>query len=335
MSRILITGGCGYIGSHTAIDLLDHGYEVVSLDNLCNSTLKTIDRIEKVTGQVIKNYDIDLRDEKAVESFFTGIGHIDGIIHFAALKSVSQSVQQPLRYYDNNVKGMMNLVQSTIKYGIDKFVFSSSCTVYGEVSDIPVHEDTPLGPAISPYGSTKKISEQLLNDLAKAKKLRSISLRYFNPAGAHDSGLIGEDAAIASVNLVPIINEVAGRKRKFVEIYGTDYPTPDGTCIRDYVHVMDLAGAHRLAFERLNAHENIWHDIFNLGLGKGVSVLEAIEAFEVANEIKVQTKLAPRRPGDISAIYANANKANQLLAWYPMKDIQDIMRTAWKWEQHR
>jgi len=335
MARILVTGGCGYIGSHTLVDLIDSGYDVVCLDNLSNASDEVLKGIQKITGQEVKNNKVDLTDKSALEQFFDSIGHIDGIIHFAALKAVGESVQEPARYFHNNVVGMANLLDLAVSSGVDHFVFSSSCTVYGDPDLLPVDENSPILPATSPYGRTKQIGEMMLEDIANLTRLRGISLRYFNPAGAHPSNEIGESPSAPPLNLVPIITEAAYGARPEIKVFGTDYDTRDGTCIRDYIHVCDLARAHTLALEYISSNPNTDLELFNLGTGSGTTVLEAIHAFEEMTNVKVPYILSERRAGDVPAIFSNNEKAENVLGWKPKHNIQFIMKTAWEWEKRR
>ncbi len=338
MKRILVTGGCGFIGSHTIVDLIQSGYEVVSLDNLINSSEDVLSGIEQITGEKILNHRIDLKSAQALADLKQIGGEFSGVIHFAALKSVSDSVIKPLEYYQNNVGGLINLLEWIRDAGIPHFIFSSSCTVYGDTEILPVTEDLPFLPTGSPYGRTKQMCELILADLYPTlnRDQKAISLRYFNPAGAHESHLIGESPINSPQNLVPIITETAIGKRPYMTVYGTDYPTRDGTCIRDYVHVMDLARAHTLAMNYLESEKQILPlETFNLGIGAGVSVLEAIQAFEKVNGIPLKYEIGTRRAGDLAAVYSDNEKASKLLNWHPLKSIDDIMRDAWVWEQRR
>lgn len=338
MSRILVTGGCGYIGSHTIVDLIRSGYEVLSLDSLVNSDENVLSGIEAITGKRIDNVRIDLKSSDAIHELRALEGDFDGVIHFAALKSVGDSTRNPLEYYRNNVDGLINILYWVKERKIPWFIFSSSCTVYGDTDRLPVVEDLPFLPAGSPYGRTKQMCELILADVYHTfgTDQKAISLRYFNPAGAHESHLIGESPINDPQNLVPIITETAFGKRPFFTVFGTDYPTRDGSCIRDYIHVMDLARAHTLALDYLKAgNQTEPVDAFNLGIGDGVSVLEAIKAFEEVNNIRLSYKLGSRRAGDLPAVYANIDKAAKLLNWHPQKSIEDIMSDAWTWEQKR
>lgn len=337
MSKILVTGGCGYIGSHTIVDLIDHGFDVVSVDNLYNSDESALDGIEKITGKRVHNYVVDLVDLDATKQIFREHPDISGIIHFAALKSVGESVEQPLLYFRNNLNSLLNLLDCMSEFAVPNLIFSSSCSVYGNTEALPVTEDTPWQEAQSPYARTKQMGEQIIRDVLRGTPaLQSILLRYFNPAGAHPSALIGESPRNVANNLVPVITETAIGKRAETVVFGDDYPTRDGSCIRDYIHIMDLAHAHTLALQYLLEKRNEQQvEVFNLGIGEGVSVLEAIHAFEESTGEKLNYRIGPRRPGDVIAIYANNNRAAQRLHWQPQHNIQDIMQSAWNWEKAR
>jgi UDP-glucose 4-epimerase len=335
MPRILVTGGCGYIGSHTIVDLLEHQFEVVCLDNLINSSDEVLGGVQKITGKKVDNHNVDLSDRGALTSFFKEIGPLDGIIHFAALKAVGESVEYPGKYFSNNVVGMVNLLDLAVEHGVGQFVFSSSCTVYGDPDRLPVNEDTPIKPATSPYGRTKQIGEMLLEDMTALTPLRAVSLRYFNPAGAHPSAEIGEAPTNPALNLVPIITEAAYGIRSGLKVFGDDYDTRDGTCIRDYIHVCDLARAHTMALNYLDEKPDVDLEVFNLGSGEGTTVLEAIKAFESGTEVKVPYAMAERRPGDVPAIYADNTKAQRILGWKAIRGIGEIMKSAWDWEKAR
>ncbi|GAB4257517.1 MAG: UDP-glucose 4-epimerase GalE [Saprospiraceae bacterium] len=337
MKKILVTGGCGYIGSHTVVDLLDQGFEVISMDNLSNSDEKVLDGIEAITGKRVRNYAVDLCDLAATREVFEANPDIAGIIHFAALKLVGESVFEPLKYYHNNLEGLTNLLKCAEEFKVSNFIFSSSCSVYGNTDMLPVTEDTPFGEAESPYARTKQIGEQILSDYAKVNDwFKCVRLRYFNPAGAHESALIGEAPTNPATNLVPVITETAIGKREKMSIFGVDYDTRDGSCIRDYIHVMDLADAHTRCLKYLLENRNETNcDVFNVGIGEGVTVLEAVNAFEKVTGQKLNYELGPRRPGDVVAIYANKSKAERLLGWQPKRNIEDIMKTAWAWEVAR
>jgi UDP-glucose 4-epimerase len=332
MGKILVTGGCGYIGSHTIVDLIEHGYEIVSVDNMINSKEKVIDGIEDITGVRITNYEVDLCDEESLNQVFAEHPDISGVIHFAALKAVGESVDQPVLYFRNNIIGLINLVDACRKSAVKHFIFSSSCTVYGNVDVLPCTEKSPIKEAESPYGRTKQISEMIIEDSFKNTDVKAIHLRYFNPAGAHDSIKIGENPKKVALNLVPVITETALGSREKTVVYGDQYDTRDGSCIRDYIHVMDLADAHTKALQYLESNPNAKElDVFNLGIGEGVSVLEAIKAFEKVSGIKLNYEIGPPRQGDVIAIYADHTKAKTELGWDPSRDIDQIMDSAWKW----
>lgn len=337
MKKVLVTGGCGYIGSHTVVDLLENGFEAVSIDNLSNSSEEVLEGIYRITGKRVKNYAVDLCDWDATQQVFSAHPDFAGIIHFAALKSVGESVEQPLRYFRNNLDGLLNLLQCAREFDVPHFIFSSSCSVYGNTQALPVMEDTPFEEAQSPYGRTKQMGEQIIRDFsAVTPNMRYIILRYFNPAGAHESALIGEAPTNPASNLVPVITETAVGKRPELVVFGNDYPTRDGSCIRDFIHIMDLAGAHTLSLRYLidKRQKQVW-DVFNLGIGEGVTVLEAVHAFERATGQKLNYRIGPRRMGDVVAVYADNKKAASLLGWRPRFGIDEIMRTAWNWEQAR
>lgn len=337
MAKVLVTGGCGYIGSHTVVDLIDNGFEVISIDNLINSSEEALDGIEKITGVRVPNYRTDLVDLEATRKVFKENQDIQGIIHFAALKHVGESVFQPIRYFKNNLNSLLNIMQCMKEFGVPHLIFSSSCSVYGNAKELPVTEDTPWQEAESPYARTKQMGEQIIRDVTQAfPELHSILLRYFNPAGAHESIEIGESPTNKASNLVPVITETAIGKREEMTVFGDDYSTRDGSAIRDYIHIMDLANAHTKALQYLlqgRNHESC--EVFNLGIGEGVSVLEAIHAFERVTGEKLNYTIGERRPGDVVAIYANYERAKKRLGWEPKRNIDDIMRTAWEWEKKR
>lgn len=337
MSKILVTGGCGYIGSHAIVDLIMNGFEVISVDNFCNSNEEVLKGIETITGKKVKNYAIDLCWEDATEQVFKENPDLKGIIHFAALKSVGESVQHPIEYFRNNLNSLLNILEGMARFNVPNLIFSSSCSVYGNAAELPVTENTPLQEAESPYARTKQMGEQMIVDFAHRYPLcKSVLLRYFNPAGAHESALIGEAPSNPASNLVPVITETAIGKRAGMTVFGADYETRDGSCIRDYIHVMDLANAHTKALQYLLEEKNNDNlEIFNLGIGEGVSVLEAIQAFMKVTGQKLNYQIGERRPGDVVAIYANNEKAEKLLGWIPHRDIDDIMNTAWNWEVKR
>lgn len=334
MAKILVTGGCGYIGSHTIVDLIENGYEVISVDNNSRSNPKILEGAEKITGKKVKNYKVDLCNFDDVLAIFQENEDIVGIIHFAAYKSVSESVKDPLLYFENNLSSLINLLKCVKEFETPYFVFSSSCTVYGNPDQIPVTEATQPKPAESPYGYTKQMGEQIVNEFAKSSGTQSILLRYFNPVGAHPSCLIGESPLGKPENLVPVITQTAIGKIPLMTVYGNDYQTRDGSCIRDYVHVCDIAHAHTLSLKYLEEEKNSGLcEVFNLGTGNGISVLEAIQAFEKISGVKLNYTIGPRRPGDVIAIYANNDLARKALGWNPKFTLDEMMLTAWKWEQ--
>jgi UDP-glucose 4-epimerase len=335
MSKVLITGGCGYIGSHTIIEFLaETNYEIISVDNLSNSSLTTLNRIEQISGKRIKNYAIDLCDSVQVEKLFAKYPDLVGVIHFAAFKAVPESVSNPLKYYHNNITSVINLLQCCEKYQVNNFIFSSSCSVYGNVSQLPVNEETILQKAESPYAYTKQIGEAMLQDFVKNNAMQVVALRYFNPVGAHISGLNGEDPINKPTNLVPVITRTAAKIQESFTVFGSDYPTRDGSCIRDYVHVSDIAQAHLLALKFLVEKRNSnAYEVFNLGTGEGVTVLEAINAFQKVSGITPNYKIGERRAGDVEAIYSHTAKSEQVLGWKPKFNIEDMMLSAWKWQQ--
>jgi UDP-glucose 4-epimerase len=336
MTKILVTGGAGYIGSHTLIDLIDNGYQVISVDSFINSDARTYQQVESVTQQVIKNYPIDLCDLAKLEKVFEE-NEISAIIHFAALKSVGDSVVNPLLYYRNNLLGLINLLQCQVKYSVYNLIFSSSCSVYGNADVLPVTEDTPLKEAESPYARTKQMGEEIIQDFLKVHPdHKAVILRYFNPAGAHSSNLIGESPSNIANNLVPIITETAIGKRDQLAVFGHEYPTRDGTCVRDYIHIMDLAAAHTKSVSFLLAAKDIDRStIINLGSGTGSTVLEVIRSFEKVSGQKLNYVMSDPRPGDVIAVFADYTKANQLLGWTPKRDLDTIMSSAWQWEIKR
>jgi UDP-glucose 4-epimerase len=335
---ILITGGAGYIGSHTIIELIENtGFNVISVDNFSNSSAKTFERIKQITGKKIQNYSIDLCDKTALENVFEKEPNIAGIIHFAAFKSVPESVSNPYKYYHNNINSLLNILECCLKYSVDNFIFSSSCSVYGNINNLPVSENTPFGKAESPYAYTKQVGEEIMKDYTRAyQKLQCIALRYFNPVGAHLSGLIGEDPINPATNLVPVITETAIGKRNSMRVFGNDYNTRDGSCIRDYIHVTDIAIAHIKAMEFIiNKKQNNNYSVFNLGTGTGVSVFEAITAFEKISKLKLNYTIAPKREGDVSAIYSNTELTEKTLHWKPEFSLEEMMESAWKWQLHQ
>ncbi|MFY7811474.1 MAG: UDP-glucose 4-epimerase GalE, partial [Flavobacterium sp.] len=330
--KILVTGGLGFIGSHTVVSLQENGFEVVIIDNLYNTRLDVLNNISQITGKKPIYYNIDLRNKQAVQDFFKKELDIEGVIHFAASKAVNESVENPLLYYENNINALVYLLQELEKLPQVKFIFSSSCTVYGQADEMPITENANLKQATSPYGNTKSIGEEIINDVANISKIDAILLRYFNPIGAHKSALIGELPIGIPQNLIPFITQTAIGKRQELSVYGNDYPTPDGTCIRDYIHVVDLAEAHVIALKRLLENKNLEKvEVFNLGTGKGSSVLEVIESFEKVSHQKLPYKIVNRRAGDIIVAYANTQKANDILGWIAKYTIYASLLSAWTW----
>ncbi|MEY2596107.1 MAG: UDP-glucose 4-epimerase GalE [Bacteroidota bacterium] len=333
---VLVTGGTGYIGSHTIVDLVENGYDVLSVDNNSRSSIGMLEGVEKITGKKIKNYKVDLCNFDETRAIFEENASLVGVIHFAAYKAVGESVEKPLLYFQNNMQSLMNVLQCIEEFEVPHFVFSSSCTVYGNPEQIPVTEETPRKQAESPYGLTKQMGEQMIESFAASnKKTNSILLRYFNPAGAHASALIGELPIDRPQNLTPVITQTAIGKIPQLTVFGNDYPTRDGSCIRDMIHVCDLAHAHTLALNYLiNEKNNSNCEIFNIGSGDGITVLESIKAFEETTGKKLNYTIGARRPGDVIAIYANNDKARSALGWVPKYGIKEIMSSAWKWEQY-
>lgn len=327
--NVLVTGGAGYIGSHTVLELLNEGHGVIVVDNLSNSSEESLNRVKKITGKELTFYEEDLLNKNTLEDIFSH-HNIDSVIHFAGYKAVGESVEKPLKYYDNNITSTLYLCELMKKYGVRNIVFSSSATVYGDPQKVPITEDSPLS-ATNPYGRTKLFIEYILKDLYKAENSWNIALlRYFNPVGAHKSGLIGEDPNDIPNNLMPYVSQVAVGKLKELSVFGDDYPTSDGTGVRDYIHVVDLAIGHLKALEKLNSNPGLV--VYNLGTGKGTSVLEMIRAFEKASGKKVPYKITPRRPGDIAACFADPSKAERELDWKAERGIQEMCRDAWKWQ---
>jgi UDP-glucose 4-epimerase len=334
MQKVLVTGGLGYIGSHTVVELQNAGFEVVIIDNLSNSSLEVLDGIIEITGKIPLFEKIDLRQKSEVIQFFEKHQDISGIIHFAASKAVGESVENPLLYYENNLSTLIYLLQACNNYTIENFIFSSSCTVYGEPDKLPIDESAPIKKATSPYGNTKQISEEILNDSCKVSNLKSIALRYFNPIGAHDSSKIGELPLGIPQNLVPFITQTAAGLRDQLSVFGDDYPTKDGSCIRDYIHVVDLAKAHVVALERLLKNRNSnQFETFNIGTGKGSSVLEVVNAFEKITHQKLNYKIVDRRVGDVISVYADTKKANEVLGWKAENSMEDSLLSSWNWEK--
>lgn len=333
MAKILVTGGCGYIGSHTIVDLLENGFEVISVDDNSRSGKYALSGIEKITGVRIKNYQVDLKNFEETQAIFQENTDIKGIIHFAAFKAVGESVDKPLDYYENNLFSLINLLKCVKEFKVPHFVFSSSCTVYGSPDAIPVTELTPEKKAESPYGATKQMGETIIKDFSKVENTSTILLRYFNPVGAHPSNNIGELPLGKPMNLVPVITQTAIGKLPKMMVHGKDYKTRDGSCVRDYIHVCDIAHAHILALQYLLAGNNATKcDIFNLGSGDGTTVLEAINTFEAISGVALNYEMGPRRNGDVMAIYANNEHAVKSLGWHLKYNITDMMRTAWAWE---
>ncbi len=333
--KIVVTGGAGYIGSHTVVALHQKGYDLVVIDNLVNSSEVMLDMIAKITGQRPAFEKLDLCDESGVRSFFTKYDDIKGVIHFAALKAVGESVEYPLRYYHNNLVSLVNLLRSMEEFGVRDLVFSSSCTVYGQPDQLPVNEQAPVKKAESPYGNTKQISEEIIEETVRSSSIRAISLRYFNPIGAHESGLIGELPLGVPNNLVPFITQTAIGKLPKLRVFGDDYNTPDGTCIRDYIDVNDLAGAHVVAIERMLREKNdAPYEVFNLGTGKGYSVMETIKTFEKVTGVNLNYEITGRRAGDIEQVWADTKYANLKLGWKAEKELDEMLKTAWRWEKN-
>ena len=333
--KILVTGGLGYIGSHVVVELQNEGFQVIVIDNLSNSSMDVLDKIIEITGINPLFEKIDLRDKNMVSDFFKRHSDIFGVIHFAASKAVGESTNNPLKYYENNISPLVYILQQLEKIKDQNFIFSSSCTVYGQADKSPITEDTSLKKAESPYGNTKKIGEQIIEDTCKVNNnLNAISLRYFNPIGAHSSAKIGELPIGIPQNLVPFVTQTGIGIREELSIFGKDYPTPDGTCIRDYIHVVDLAKAHVIAMKRIILKDNSDnYEVFNLGTGKGSSVLEVVNAFEEISGIKLKYMFSERRAGDIAAAFADTQKANKILGWKSELSLNEAMLSAWEWEK--
>ena len=327
--KIIVTGGAGYIGSHTVVELIAAGFTPIIIDNLCNTSVKNIEGVEKITGEEIKWYNSDCTNKIAMDKVFHEEGEIEGVIHFAAYKSVEESVQNPQKYYDNNIGSLEVILESMRENNVKNIIFSSSCTVYGSPDVLPVTENSPFKKAESPYGETKQICEGML----KMDSCNSVSLRYFNPIGSHSSALIGDCSSDKASNLIPIITEVAIGKRERITVFGDDYNTHDGTCIRDYIHVVDLAKSHVLAMNLL-INKQGKHD-FNVGTGIGVSVIDAIKAFEKTNNLSINYSIGPRRSGDIEQIYANGNLVKEKLGWEAKETLYQAMKSAWEWEKNK
>jgi UDP-glucose 4-epimerase len=338
MVKVLVTGGCGYIGSHTLVELAAAGYEPISIDDNSRSSESILDGVERITGKRVRNHRVDLRDLSLTEAVFAEHRDAAAVIHFAAYKTVPESVAKPLLYYDNNINSLLNVLAGTEKYRVPYFIFSSSCAVYGNAGELPVTEDTLFGEPECPYARTKQMGEHIIRDFAKVSRTGLMSLRYFNPVGAHPSGEIGEVPCSEPDNLVPRIARTAIGELPELVVHGNDYGTRDGTCIRDYVHVSDIARAHVLAIAYLRktgdgGRGTVKEDVFNLGSGTGTTVLEAIQAFERATGRKLDYSIGPRRPGDAEAVYSDNRKAEALLGWRPEHGIEEMMKTAWQWEQ--
>jgi UDP-glucose 4-epimerase len=332
-TKILVTGGTGYIGSHTVVELQQLGYEVLVIDNLSNSKIDVLDNIEKITGVKPHFEKIEMCDEIAMSDYFNRNKNIEAVIHFAACLQVDESVRLPLKYYRNNLQSTVNLLDCMNVHNISNLVFSSSCTVYGNPDVLPVDENAPVKKAMSPYGNTKQMCEEILENVCNTKWLKAVTLRYFNPIGAHDSGLIGEVQHGVPHHLIPYITETATGKRALLNVFGGDYNTHDGTCVRDYIHVVDIAKAHITAIERMVRNNNKQNfEVFNIGTGIGYSVLDIINAFEKSTDIKINYKIVDRRPGDAEAVFADTTLANNELGWKTERDIENMMKTAWNWE---
>lgn len=332
--KILVTGGAGFIGSHTVVELQKSGFEPIIVDNFSNSEEKVMEGLEKIIGKPVVCYKADCNDEAALRALFEK-EKIGGVIHFAANKAVGESVENPLLYYGNNIGTTVLLLKLMKEYGVHNFVFSSSCTVYGQPDHLPVTEATPRQEAASPYGNTKKICEDIIRDFIFSKPaMKAIALRYFNPVGAHETAEIGELPRGVPSNLVPYITQTAAGLRQKLTVFGSDYNTPDGTCIRDFIHVVDLAKAHVKALELLaGVQEENFYDVFNIGTGEGVTVLQLIKTFEEVNNIKLNYSIGPRRPGDVEQIYAQVDKSREVMKWQTEKSLEDSLRDAWRWEQ--
>lgn len=333
--KVLVTGGLGFIGSHTVVELQEKGYEVVIIDNCSNASVDVLRRIQEITGQMPEFHKLDLRQKEEVREFFAAHGDISAVIHFAASKAVGESVEKPLLYYENNINSLIYLLQALSERQQAQFIFSSSCTVYGQADSLPVSESAPVKPAESPYGNTKQIGEEIIEDCCRVtKNLHAISLRYFNPIGAHESALIGELPMGIPQNLVPFITQTAAGLRKELAVFGDDYPTRDGTCIRDYIHVVDLAKAHVVALKRLINSENPEnYEVFNIGTGNGHTVLEVIRSFERVSGSKLPFRIEERRQGDVISAFAETSNANSVLGWRAKFSLDEAMASAWKWER--
>lgn len=334
MKKILVTGGLGFIGSHTVVELQNEGFEVLIIDNLSNSSKHVLARITSITGKQPIFEKIDLKDQRALKKFFKNHKNIEGVIHFAASKAVGESVEKPLLYYHNNISSLIYLLEEMEANKVTNFIFSSSCTVYGQADEMPIIESAPFKTAESPYGNTKQIGEEITSDTSKVSDLKAIALRYFNPIGAHESAKIGELPIGIPQNLIPYVTQTAASIRKELSVFGGDYPTPDGTAIRDYIHVVDLAKAHIVALKRLIENKNkSAFEVFNIGTGKGTSVLEVIKTFEKVTKQKLNYKIVGRREGDIIEAYADTSFANNELKWKAKLNLEDALSSAWKWQQ--
>lgn len=333
--KILVTGGLGFIGSHTVVELQNEGFEVVVVDNLSNSSIDVLNGIEAITGKKLIFEEFDLREKSKVQAFFENHKDVVGVIHFAASKAVGESVEEPLLYYENNLGVLVYILQELKKKGGASFIFSSSCTVYGQADEMPITEAAPVKPAESPYGNTKQVGEEIIRDTCKVHpEIKAIALRYFNPIGAHPSGKIGELPIGVPQNLVPFITQTGIGLREQLSVFGDDYPTEDGTCIRDYIHVVDVAKAHVAALQRLLEEKNESnYEVFNVGTGKGSTVLEVIHSFERVSGEKLNYKIVDRRPGDVIQAYADTKKANEVLGWKAKSSLDDAMKSAWEWEK--
>ncbi len=333
MKKILVTGGLGFIGSHTVVELVQAGYEPVIIDDLSNSHISILDQLTKILGFKPVFHQLDLCDEGAVKNLAASIPDVEGIIHFAAFKAVGESVQFPLKYYRNNFYSLINLLNAYYGKPLN-FVFSSSCTVYGQPEQLPVTENAPVQPAQSPYGNTKQIAEEILQDMmASGSNYKVVSLRYFNPVGAHESALIGEQPIGVPQNLVPFITQTAIGKREKLTVHGDDYNTTDGSCVRDYIHVVDLAKAHVAALKLMEEDSFTGYDVFNIGTGKGTSVLEIINSFERATGVKLAYTIGPRRPGDVEQVWGDVTRSSEVLKWKAELDVDTMMASAWEWEK--
>jgi len=334
LKKILVTGGLGFIGSHTVVELQNEGFEVIIIDDLSNSSKHVLGKIKSITGKQPVFEKIDLKDQKSVKKFFQFHKNIDGVIHFAASKAVGESVEKPLLYYHNNISSLIYLLEEMEANKVSNFIFSSSCTVYGQADKMPITESAPFKPAESPYGNTKQMGEEITSDTSKVSSLKAIALRYFNPIGAHKSAKIGELPIGIPQNLIPYVTQTAAGIRKELSVFGGDYPTPDGTAIRDYIHVVDLAKAHIVALKRLIENKNKSEfEVFNIGTGKGSSVLEVIKTFEKVTKQKLNYKIVGRREGDIIEAYADTSFANKELKWKAELSLEEALASAWKWQQ--